>query len=178
MDWVEVGQIATAVMLSALSGGGIILGCSKWIGELFANRYVEKVKHELQQEIESYRTKLKKSEFLFQKEFEAASEFSHLRLRLEPRIQHPDEDWDEALDRFGQDLERVEGEITRYLAAHGAALQEPVLAMVRKVLIEAEHGKFEYYPFGPAQSIAKRVLDLMERIETELRSAVWSQSST
>ena len=42
---------------------------------MFADRYVEQLKPEIQQEIESYKTKLKKSEFLFQKELEAASQF-------------------------------------------------------------------------------------------------------
>ena len=178
MSLIELGQYVAAVMLSVVGGGGIVLGFSKWIGELLANRYVERVKHELQQEIESYRTKLKKSEFLFQKEFEAASEFSNLRLRLLPRMHHPDEQWSEAVDRFGRDLESVEVEIARFLSAHGAALQGPVLDLVRKVHIEAEYGKFEFDEFGPARSIAQRVLDQLEGIETELRSAVWSQSST
>ena len=178
MSPAEIGQVAATVVVSVASGGGLVLWLSKWIGELLANRYVERVKHELQQEMESYRTKLKKSEFLFQKEFEAASEFIQLRRRLWPRMRHPDEEWDEAVTEFGRNLEKVEEEVGRYLSTHGAALQERVLEMVRKTVDEAEYGKFEWEESGPSRRIAEGILDRLKEIEDELRSAVWAQSST
>lgn len=178
MGWVEAGQVVVAAVVSMAGGGGLVLLLSKWIGELLANRYVERVKHELQQDIESYRTKLKKSEFLFQKEFEAASEFIDLRRRLWPRMLRPDEEWDEAVNHFGRNLEKVEEEIGRYLSAHGAALQGPVLEMVRDVLQKAEYGKFEFDEDGPAWRIAEEILECLKQIEVQLCSAVWAQSST
>ena len=178
MGWVEFGQVVGTVLVSAGAAGGLIVGVSKWMAGLMAKTYVEQVKHELRQETESYRTKLRKSEFLFEKEFGAASEFIDLRRRVWPRLRYPDEEWGEAVDQFGRNLEQVEQEIGRYLSAHGAALQGPVLQMVREALSQAEYGKFEFDEFGPARSIAERVLDGLEKIEAELLRAVWAQSST
>ena len=174
----ELGQFLMTILVSVGAAGGLIVGVSKWIAELMAKTYVEQVKHELRQETESYRTKLRKSEFLFEKEFEAASEFISLRRRLWPRMQHPEEEWDEAVDQFGHNLEQVEQEIGQYLSAHGAALQDPVLQLVHDALNQAEYGKFEFDEHGQARNIAERVLDGLKKIEAELRRAVWDQSST
>ena len=178
MGWDEFGQILVTVLVSVGAAGGLVVVVSKWIAELMAKTYVEQVKHELRQETESYRTKLRKSEFLFEKEFEAASEFIDLRRRLWPRMQHPDEDWREAVYQFGHNLEQVEQEIGQYLSAHGAALKDPVLQIVHDALGQAEYGKFEFDEHGQAGSIAEGVLDGLKKIETELRRAVWDQSST
>ena len=75
MGWAEVGQVLGTVFVSVAGAGAILLPFAKWIGALFAKTYVERVKQGLEQDTESHRTKLRKSEFLFQKEFEAASEF-------------------------------------------------------------------------------------------------------
>lgn len=132
----------------------------------------------MQQETERYRTKLKKSEFLFQKEFEATSEFMELRRRLMPRKRHPDMEWDEACDAFAAKLDDVEVELEGYLSAHGAALQDEVLELMRSAVYDAEDGKFEYVEFGPGRTIAKRILNTLEKVEQELRQAVRSQSTT
>lgn len=168
MDWVEFGQAVGTVLMSLGAAGGLLVGSAKWIGGLMAKTYVEQVKHDLRRETESYRTRLRKSEFLFEKEFEAASAFIDMRRRLWPRMRHPEEDWGEAVGQFGKRLEEVEDEMRRYLSGHGAALQEPVLEMVREALNQAEYGKFEFDEFGPARSIAERVLDGLKEIEAEL----------
>jgi hypothetical protein len=72
MTFPELSTIVAAIIVSLGGGGVIILGLSNWIGKILADRYVEKLKHEIQQELETHKTRLRKSEFLFQKEFEAA----------------------------------------------------------------------------------------------------------
>lgn len=178
MDWSELGHMLVTVFVSVGAAGGLLVGSAKWIAELMAKTYVEQVKHDLRQETESYRAKLRKSEFLFEKEFEAASAFIDLRRRLWPRMRYPDEEWGEAVAQFGGRLEQVEEEIGRYLSAHGAALQEPVLEMVREALNQAEYGKFEFDEIGPTRDIAERVLNGLKAIEAELVRNVWGQSST
>lgn len=178
MGLIELGPVLAAVFVTMGAAGGLAVGVAKCVAKLMAKTYVEQVKHELRQETESYRTKLRKSEFLFEKEFEAASEFIDLSRRLSPKIQYPEEKWDEAVDRFGRKLEQVEKEIGQYLSVHGAALREPVQSMVRKALDKAEYGKFEWHEDGPARSIAEDVLNSLEEIEAELLRAVWEQSST
>ena len=77
-------------VLAALGGGGlIVLGFSGWLGRVWADRLgeqlkasntqaLERVKAEFVREVESYKIRLKKSEFLFEKEFAAASAFTVL----------------------------------------------------------------------------------------------------
>ena len=72
MNLSELITTAAAFLASLAGGGMIVFGLSNWIGKIFADRYVEKIKHEFQQEIEIYKTKLRKSEFLFPKEFDSA----------------------------------------------------------------------------------------------------------
>lgn len=178
MRWVEFGQVVGTVFVSVVGAGALLLPFAKWMGALFAKTYVERVKHGLQQETESYRTKLRKSEFLFQKEFEAASEFMELRRRLMPRRRHPEMEWEEACDDFAAKLDDVEVELERYLSTHGAALHDEVLAMMQSAVYDAEDGKFEDVEFGPGRSIAERILYTLEKVEQELRQAVRSQSTT
>ena len=71
MNLTEIAATAAAIVAALGGGGAIVLGLSNWFGKILADRYVERLKHEIQQELESYKTKLKKSEFFFQKEFEA-----------------------------------------------------------------------------------------------------------
>ena len=65
--------------------GGIVFALVKWFGEFLANKYVERVTHEFEQDLESHKIQLRKSEFLFQKQIEVASAFISLHLRLRPR---------------------------------------------------------------------------------------------
>src|ERR1700760_2789274 len=71
--------------------------------------------------LERYKTKLRKSEFLFQKEFEAASEFLSLRRRLMPRYRFREMDWGDVCEDFALDFEKVEKALTAYMATHGAS---------------------------------------------------------
>ena len=71
----EIFKISAAI-LGSLGGGVLIVGAfTHWLGNLWAARLIENEKKKLESDLESYKVKLKKSEFLFQKEFEAASEF-------------------------------------------------------------------------------------------------------
>lgn len=163
-----------------LGGGGVVvLGLSGWIGKIFSNRFVEKLKQEIQHEMESYRTKLKKSEFLFQKEFEAASHFISLRRSFLPDYIHPDMEWPEVCEYVALNLESIEESLSNFRATHGVALKESVLSRLDDAITAAGTGKFEeisleHIPIDGAE----KVLRALQEIESELRDAVWSQSST
>jgi hypothetical protein len=53
-------SISAALIVSLGGGGAIVLGLSNWFGRILGDRYVEKLKHEIQQEMESYKTKLRR----------------------------------------------------------------------------------------------------------------------
>lgn len=178
MEFTDLLTIATTIILSLFGGGGIVVVFSNWIGKILADRYVEKLKQEIQQEIESYKTKLKKSEFLFQKEFEAATEFISIRRELMPKYRMPDMDWDDACEDFCQIFDKASERLEDYLGTHGAALKAPVLAQLSVAISQCQEGQFENPEIGNgAKKTAGEVMSVLEEVEVDLRDAVWSQSS-
>ena len=178
MSWSDTVTIGAYIIASLGGGGAIVL----WFGNLLATRYVEGLKHEIQQEIESYRTKLKKSEFLFQKEFEAASQFMSLRRDLEPRYRFPDMDWHDACRGFASAFDKVEEGLEKFVAIHGAALTQEVLDDLSSAIAQAAHGRvgvdYNTENSEAAIAVADRILEKLGTVEEKLRNAVWSQSST
>ena len=86
-------------VLGALGGGALIIGgFAHWLGNLWAKRLIQEEKAKLDLDIESHKVKLRKSEFLFEKEYEAVSEFVALLRSILPRHSYPDMDWCEACD--------------------------------------------------------------------------------
>lgn len=180
MTWAELGTLAASVILSLGGGGAIVLGLSNWIGKLLAGRYVEKLKHEIQEELETHKTRLRKSEFLFQKEFEAASAFITLRRDLMPKYRFPNMEWHDACEDFANDFEKVEKELERYLATYGAALTDRTLERLFSAISQVATGKFEVSHEGGAGSateIAGKVMEELEEVEKQLHAAVRSQSA-
>ena len=180
MDWQELTAIAATFVVSLGGGGAIVLGLANWIGRILANKYVEGLKLEIQQELESQKTRLRKSEFLFQKEFEAASTFISLHLRLLPREGGPYMGPDDDLLEFAASFETVERELESYIAAHGAALQPETLNLLSDAKMTASMGKFadNYGVSDQGVRDAKQVMESLEEVEQKLRRAVWSQSGT
>ena len=168
----ELSTIVASIMVSLGGGGAIVL----LIGKMFADRYLERAKHEIQQEIESYRTKLKKSEFLFQKEFEAASQFISLHHSFLPRYLHPDMDWYDACLDFARHFSEIEKKLEQYRATHGAVLQQDALDHLAKAINTAGSGKFENES-DLVYKLAEQTMKELEAVEDELRKAIWSQSS-
>ena len=181
MNWQNIAATAATIILSLGGGGGIVLLLANWIGKILSQKYVEKLKHEIQQEIESYKTRLRKSEFLFQKEFEAASAFISMRLQLLPRHRFPEMDWDEACEDFAHNFEQVENTLESYIATHGAVLQKETLERVANAKMKTSLGMFEVTKDNVSEDgirIAEEVMNALENIEKELYQAVWSQSDT
>ena len=182
MSWSDTVTIGAYVIASLGGGGAIVWALSKLFGNILVTRYVEGLKHELQQEFESYRTKLKKSEFLFQKEFEAASQFMSLRRDLEPRYRFPDMDWHDACGQFTSDFDKAEMELQKFVSIHGAALTQEVLDDLSFAIDEAARGRvgvdYNTENTEAAIAVADRILEKLEKVEEKLRNAVRSQSST
>lgn len=186
LNWSEIGVIVASFIVSLGGGGAIVFGLSKWIGNILADMYVERAKGEIQQEIESYKTQLKKSEFLFQKEFEAASQFISLHRRFLPRYPHPDDPPYEPYRDFACNLGEVEKALRQYVETYGIALQKDVLNRLATTIGKASAGKYEVGSEdmqGPVVSedgyrLVDEVLKELKEIESELWEAVRSQSST
>ena len=103
------------------------MGFFKWIGERFAALGLEREKRKSQQQVESHKAELKKSEFLYPKEVEAAEEFIALHSGLRPRYRFPEMEWDDACEDFALDFEEVEERLEQYKVDYGAVLQSGTL---------------------------------------------------
>lgn len=182
-DWIT---IVTTYILSLGGVGGIVFVLVKWFGKFLADKYVEKVRHEFEQDLESHKTQLRKSEFLFQKEFEAASAFISLHLRLRPREIYPEMDWYDACENFATKFNQIEKALDSYIATHGAALKAETLKHLTDVQSWVLSGQHELrhsnegIPVATreARQYAENVIQALEEIEKELYQTVRSQSTT
>ena len=179
-------------LLTALGGGGlIVLGLSSWLGKLWADRLgeqlkasntqaLERIKADFLREVESYKIKLKKSEFLFQKEFEAASEFSRLIQSIHPGFNHPMMDWYEACDVIAQSFGSIEFKLNGFLAKFGAVLTEDERKILTNAISDAGYGKFEAVGedvSAEANKQAGKLYTDLQELEKKMIGRVRDQSS-
>ncbi|MCK4818623.1 hypothetical protein KA005_22825 [bacterium] len=183
----------SGVILGSIGGGAVIvLGFSSWLGKVWANRLMAKEKAEhaqdleslrnrLLQDTESYKIKLKKSEFIFQKEFEAASELVALKRRFLPTYSHPDMDWYEACDAIALSFKRIEERLGEYLSKHGAVLKDDVKDQISLCIGIAGEHKFDITSLDVpkvANDAANSLFEHLNKVEEKLLQQVHSQSST
>lgn len=177
----EIFKISAAI-LGSLGGGVLIVGAfTKWLGDLWAKRLIQNEKKKLDEEMESYKIKLKKSEFIFQKEFEAASELVALIRSFLPTYNYPQMDWYEACDEIAHDFNKIELRLDDYLSKHGAVLKENVVDLISTCIAIAGENKFEITsPEVPkvANDAANNLYEKLKEAEKIVLQQVHSQSST
>lgn len=174
MDWVELAEIGAIALIVSLAGGGLI-------SKIITDRHASKLKHDLQKQLEDYRTKLIKSEFLYSKEFDAATEFISLRRSFMPECRHPDMIWDEYCEEVASNFTGMKCELEQYIANHGAALEQEVLSRLSRVVAEIDAGKFEATSRSVSEQgieVASKAIEELEEIEKTLIDSVRSQSTT
>ncbi|MDN3489504.1 hypothetical protein [Pseudoalteromonas sp. APC 3694] len=192
MELKELLEIA-GVTLGALGGGAaIIFGFSSWLGKIWAYRLMEKEKAEhyreleslrnkLTQDTESYKVKLKKSEFIFEKEYEAASELVSLKRSFLPTYSHPNMCWNEACDEVAHNFHKIETALSSYLSKHGAVLSKETKDLLSYSIGIAGESKFDITnPDVPteASAAADKLLKKLDEAEECLLNQVHSQSSS
>jgi len=169
-------------VLGALGGGALIVGgFAHWLGNLWAKRLIQDEKAKLDLEIESHKVKLRKSEFLFEKEYEAASKFVALLRSILPRYSYPDMDWYEACDHIAHDFGKIEHKINDYLATHGAVLPDTVVDLLVTAMGIAGETQFEIT--GPevptsANKAANTLYEKLHEAEQKLLEKLRGQIST
>ena len=169
-------------VLGALGGGALIIGgFAHWLGNLWAKRLIQDEKAKLDLEIESHKVKLRKSEFLFEKEYEAVSEFVALLRSILPRHSYPDMDWYEACDHIAHDFGKIEHKINDYLTTHGAVLSDEVVDLLVTALGVAGETQFEITSPEVPSSANKAANTLYEKLhdaEQKLLEKLHGQIST
>jgi hypothetical protein len=165
-----LGQI-----LPPLGGASVVA----WgVAKYFADRSIEKHKTELGQETErlkaelgrdaeTHKWKLRKKEILFEKEFEAASEFFVLRRRIEPRFRHPDMDHAEAMEEVVDRFSSFQESLRSFIAKHGPALRTKNREELDQCQQIAENNQYAKHQgeMREAEKAAEGFLKKLEEIE-------------
>jgi hypothetical protein len=141
---------------------------------------IENLKSQLLLQAESYKVQLKKSEFLFQREFEAASSFIALRGRIAPAYNNPDMDWSDACEQIAQNFGKAENLLNDYLAKNGPALIQAERKLLASALTIAATGNFEVVDgevSARAISMAEEFDEVMNGLEESLLSRVRQQAA-
>ena len=163
--------------IAAGAGGGGVVLC---LINFLANKYIERVKNQLQKELENYKTGLRKSEFLFHKEFEAKSQLFAVIDRITPKYSVRDMDWDEACEDLAGRLGEIEKLLEKYLSRYSAALDPDTRNSLSQVKEWASQGKFASEIGGPEEldvETANQILDELIQLEQFVHYSIWGQES-
>jgi hypothetical protein len=172
--------------------GAIIFGLANWLGKVWADRLMqretaahsrelEKLRNSLVLESESHKVKLKKSEVFFAKELEATSAFISLYRSILPRHHMPNMDWHDACDAIAEKFDKIEIALDDFLATHGAAIQDDVVAILVGCLGIAGDHKFEIDgPEVPASAnkAAGQLYEELKAAERKMLKHVRDQART
>jgi len=188
----QVLEIATAI-LTSLGGAVVILfAFSNWLGKVWAGRLMEDEKAEHARDLEGlktkflldtekYKTALKKSEFIFQKEYEATSTLIGLLREIQPTLSHPEMDWYEACDDIALKFSEIEQKLERFLSTHGAVLQSTARELIIQCIGRASQGQFEApdpdHVSRHANASAAQLIDDLQKVERLLLERVHGQSN-
>lgn len=128
MDLKSILEIIGTIV--GLLGGGaiVVFALSGWLGKVWADRLMQKklydhekdltaIKDRYQAELERLRVKLKKSEFLFEREFAAASALVEYHEEIMSLSLHPDMHMDDVYEHIACSLGDVELWIKGYVAS-------------------------------------------------------------
>ncbi len=189
MTTTELLELSAAILASIGGGGAIILGMSSWLGKVWAERILNKEKSKYAEDLEAFRNKLtfateshkiklKKSEFIFAKEFEAASTLVSLVRDISPQISRPDMDWYAACDEMATNFHTTENLLHAYLRQHGAILPNDVRSAVTVSYGLASQNKFDDGSADvtkSANAAAGAMLESLQDAEAKMIARVHSQ---
>jgi hypothetical protein len=200
----EIFAISGSILASIGGGTAIVFAFSNWLGKIWANRLMEKEKAEYGKEMEkerathtrelellkstflketeSYKIKLKKSEFLFEKQFEAASELVALSRSFMPEVSFPHMDFEDVLDHYVFSSKEIEKKLEAYLSRHGAVLGDDVEEIISKCLGIAAWNKFEiskdYEVSSKGKDEARKIYEILNEAKVLMLSKINTQIST
>jgi len=191
MTMSDVFEIGAAVLLSLGGAGAVLFGLSSWLGKVWASRILEAEKAQYGQDLESFksdlskeaerhRIRLKKSEFIFEKEFEAASKLVALIRDINPKMTNPEMDWYDACDDMALSFPKTENVLHEFMRNHGAVLPDGVKHLLSICHGIAAENKFEIDANGvstKSNSAAEALFDNLKQAEIEILKQVHGQVS-
>lgn len=129
---------------------------------------------------ETFKTQLKKSEFLFQKEYEAASAFTAM-VAINRKYSLPgDEDPEDLYSSYVAHLDKIREDLEGYLRTHGAILFEPERKLIDEAIVlisRNSHNSMDEAHSANTYAVVEKVLNIFEVVESRLILVVRQQSS-
>lgn len=199
----EIFKAATAILASIGTATLILAGFAAWLGKLWTKRIIQNEKANLdkflQEEkakldahfqrekakldslLESHKSKLSKSQFTFQKEFEATSELSVLFSSLLPEHDSPNMGFHDACDEMARRFDQCEKELRSYQGKHGAVLTKEHIDLLSRCIYLAGSNKHSVengdVP-GSANDAAEEIYDKLKELQNKLVARVYDQVAT
>jgi hypothetical protein len=183
-------QTVIGVLVALGGGGGIVFALSGWLGRVWADRVaeqlkasntqaLERIKADFVRDVESYKVRLKKSEFFFQREFDATLEFTSIVRSVIPRRSFPDMDWSDAMEQVVDSFAKTERRLEDFLVSHGPVLSEGERELLDGAISTATEGKL----YGSAEGdpaghkLAATLCKTLKELESHLIKRLRDQSS-
>lgn len=173
-------------MDNILIGFGFLkeLGIPTVIASIFAflgKKYVDKRLNEekssldnlLNQKLEIQKQKLKNSEFIFHKQYEASQELYLLRCSLLPEYRTPDMDWEDAIEFVAENLGDSAKKLKDFIGKYFTVLSPKIVELLHRALNAAEEG--QYYSDKQAFMAASTMYKSVEECSSLLKSEVDGQ---
>ncbi len=130
---------------------------------------IERIKNSLTQETESHKIKLKKSEFIFEKQFEAANKLHKLMLNIIPPALWQDMDMSDVADYIGSNFTDVSNLTNKYLADNSVVLNNEVKEKLNGIIYLSDHHKFE--EFHPEMPLTNEQVDAAQEVYYKITEA-------
>ncbi len=191
MELQELLELSGVILGTLGSGAAIIFGFSTWLGKVWANRLMEhekskyskdleELKNKLSQDAETYKIKLKKSEFIFQKEYEAVSEYVALLIRVSPSYSFPGMEWGDACDEIARNSSSIERMLSEFMSKHGAVLNDETISLISSCIHRMAEMKFKISDDipTPESSMAGEIFKDLQKAESLLKEKFHAQSCT
>jgi hypothetical protein len=173
------------LVLFSIFGNSTVLAVLGLLGKSLVTgviqRDIEKFRSQLQRSLEEHKVRLKKSEFLFQKEFEATSELVMLKTSLSLNRNQPDMDFENLLENVAHDFPKITIQIKSYLMKHGAILNEEVKELLQSSYHIAAEGQAKLDDPEISSELLAEANKLYEKIDSAeilMMQQVRSQSTT
>ncbi|MGY2573716.1 hypothetical protein [Vibrio sp. C8] len=134
--------------------------------------YLEQLRNQLLIDSERLKVKLKKSEFLFEKEFEATSEFFSLNLNIQPKPSSYFDDSDDVINdqiNFRERVESILSTISPFINKYGVVLDEDTRTSLKECIVRCnELIELEFMGDNWAGHDLRKVFNTLEEIDCYL----------
>lgn len=100
---------------------------------LFGNAILEKIKAKSNLTSEQYKIQLKKSEFFFQKQFDASLEFGKFFYELLPKKQSVLDEWEDAMRWLADDLQNHQKFLDDFVSKYSVVFNSNTIKLIENV---------------------------------------------